>query len=907
MKRMKYVLLVLCMPMSIAFSAPWATSVDFQSIYKLDDATVVNGEKFTSQSVEFPAVTEQPNKVVVLRFQARIDSGGIGGWNNYLGLSFNDILLQSMTRSGNQRVINKSNTVMVTEEGSGNKIMLWGSVFGSPESLLVFFSNSFEKMDNRVKSDTEELYWYMIDISDMVNYKKTGFDDMVIENNPNKLTFINRLVRDLVKGQEYNLLISNIEVGTIDVKDWEKKVSSSVKLTPFARIDAVQTIKDKDFTIEVSDSGVMQIVKDGETFLIDSQFSYPARGGIGYNVLSKDVSESQDVKWKPVVSKRNGKISIKSHCLSYSLERTVWTANGKICVSDKIVNTDANAVGVLISHNFRTEKPFNKLEMCGVPANSMINFGPSGNEALGANPTIFIDAEKANVGILAEDNNLRRNFGAVKQHATKVSLVNEHFGLDAGKTYTFEWSIYPFNKESDYWTFINRVRKDWGVNYTINGPGGFFDVQDNARLLKNPQALKSHLNHKKFGIVFLMPWLDYDNLNKVTAQLTTRAEYKEMMQEAAKAFREADPNILLVACMESFPYPLSLSDSAKIRDMLPVKKQGYPPITVDMLKKINVSQSILDDVFVLPDGTYRGDLYYRSGLRKSVDPNASNIPMASLVAYPVLGNNHHNNQMERAKFAIEEVGLDGIYVDLFNLSVGMGMSYSYNKWDGATVDIDPQTGLITRKYTAAGLVGATSRAELVKYTLKAGKVFVANTYPVSKETQNLHSFRFSESEYCFNPLSLNKGQEPPLFNRMCAGHLSTPIGLGYRVARINGQSKYAQVVMKTIITYLRHGALYYYYNELIPVEGPGAGENGPANSMYPITPVELGPGFVIGKERIISAKSHTFQWPCEQQPTVLVFDINGRQIDSKQDMLKNEKGWIVNLKIEDWENVAVIK
>ena len=87
-------------------------------------------------------------------------------------------------------------------------------------------------------------------------------------------------------------------------------------------------------------------------------------------------------------------------------------------------------------------------------------------------------------------------------------------------------------------------------------------------------------------------------------------------------------------------------------------------------------------------------------------------------------------------------------------------------------------------FTDIGLAGAGAREELIRYVLDKGKVFVANTYAVARETQALAVFRFAESEFCFNPLEIGKGEKPPLFSRMTASHLASPIGLGYRADRL---------------------------------------------------------------------------------------------------------------------------
>ena len=49
--------------------------------------------------------------------------------------------------------------------------------------------------------------------------------------------------------------------------------------------------------------------------------------------------------------------------------------------------------------------------------------------------------------------------------------------------------------------------------------------------------------------------------------------------------------------------------------------------------------------------------------------------------------------------------------------------------------------------------------------------------------------------------------------------------------------------------------------------------------MYPITPLELHAGFVIGKERIVTNRSGLFGFGDSAQHEVHVFDHEGREVD----------------------------
>jgi hypothetical protein len=123
-----------------------------------------------------------------------------------------------------------------------------------------------------------------------------------------------------------------------------------------------------------------------------------------------------------------------------------------------------------------------------------------------------------------------------------------------------------------------------------------------------------------------------------------------------------------------------------------------------------------------------------------------------------------------------------------------------------------------------------------------------------------------------------------------------------------GNQHWAEIIQKWVITCLKSGTVYYYYTYDIPKKGPGAGDYGIINHMFPFTPVELHSGWLVGKERILTAKSGDFFWNHPTRPIVLAFDSKGYSVKPKSlKITKKGNGWKVILGIEDWQQTAVIK
>jgi hypothetical protein len=294
------------------------------------------------------------------------------------------------------------------------------------------------------------------------------------------------------------------------------------------------------------------------------------------------------------------------------------------------------------------------------------------------------------------------------------------------------------------------------------------------------------------------------------------------------------------------------------------------------------------------DGTLELELYSRGGK-----------PQTALSVYPAVGNYQYEFLMGQVKFLLDEVGLGGFYIDEFNQAWRGGIP-SYGAWDGWSAEVDPQTGRIARRYVDCSLAGTAARVNLAQYALQRGKIVIANTYVTAQEEQSLPVSRFSETQGSFDPFAVADGMKPPAVPFLYRGALASPIGLG--IVGVSGQEDTARRVMKAIVTYLRHGVLYYHYAiKDIPETGPGSGEYGPINHMFPITPMALHEGWIEGRERIITCVSGAFVWPARNKPAVRMFDLDGREKSHNFTPTRSGKGWKVDVKLKDWAEIAVIE
>ena len=659
-------------------------------------------------------------------------------------------------------------------------------------------------------------------------------------------------------------------------------------------IQAAAKIECDAFTAEVGPKGALQLRVGKDRYLIESAFSYPDEQ-IGRNWLS-EAEPSGDDRWKPNVTQpAPNRIAVIAEGRFYSLNRVLTVENGRISLDDALASAASGDVGVLIRHRVLADGPSREILLAGGPVSTVASCAP--------NPTALLLGAASGLGVLAEDTISRVQFEAAASRNV-VSCSLNHLAMKPASTRTLRWALYAMPGHVDYFDFINRVRRDWKSNFRVEGP---FDFTPGRSVWRDPVALKAYLHRKRLKIAAPGPWLDYDNFNNDTGKLVGRAEYKALLQEAREALKAADPEIKVVGNIEGPLVGVSLEVARVLYEALPENKRnaGYPiPFTdrqLDLIKDLPIRQK--DSLVYGKGGRPFYELYFRG------PPEGPRTPLMALLVYAAPGNGQLDFLMDQARFLMEEVGLDGVYLD--GGGPVRGARYGYDTWDGFTVDIDRATGRITRRMTDyLPVIGDVPCRTLFDYVLSRGGVFVANGHHYSREMQSYRIPRFLETGGEYDPLGFPDGREPPLLPLFGRGQLDAPIALGQHPPNMNkrGLDNYAKCIMKGVMTHLRHGLLYYPYSIEIPEIGPGAGEYGPINHMFPITPIELHEGWILGKERIITAKSIDVLWEKPGEPLLHVFDLKGRRVPAPKPQFAGKDGkWRVKVDIDDWKQIAVVE
>lgn len=673
----------------------------------------------------------------------------------------------------------------------------------------------------------------------------------------------------------------------------------------FTHLKPVAMVEDGDVRLTVDRFGAIQVEIGGDAYVIDSCFTYPGqRDGnpmIGWNALPEpftqdnypDVSKQlgPEASWRPRVLRKGNTIHIAATGRAYRLMRTVSLVGRRIDIRDTFTNRRNQPTGVTPRYRITAQDDY------------LASYTPGLEVA--ANPSVFLVRPNSRMGVVMVDSISRRRIRPwTPGKGNRAGFQVNRVAMDTGATQIFEWSAYALDATQGYFDFINAVRADWQANFTLQGPFAYAFLDDTngnfrfetstipwnlAEIEADPSKLREYLKWKQAKIIAPMPWLDYDP--GALDHVVTRDEYLAMFRPFIRVMKIVDPEIRIIGCIET--------DWVTQRtgiDKLPVPTESgitSDALTDEHIAAIEAALPQWRDSFIRSaTGKLQLEQYYRGGAW--VEP--------AVRVFPMVGNHHFDFLMGQVNFLIDEVGTDGAYFDEFALGqIGSQRTY-LGTWDGISAEMNFDTGEIFGQYIDCSLAAIEARVQLINHLRSRGKVVVANRHSTSREEQSLVANRFTETGWSLTTMDWQPGEKPPAINYLFFSHLNSPLGLA--IANGLGEKPSAERLMKGLIAYLRHGMVYYHHALHEPPRDQGFG---PMNHMYPLTPVELGEGYIIGNERILTAISMQRTWPDE--PTIRVFGMNGLEVDASDRCTAAYNGdrWDVSLKLRDWAEIAVVE
>ncbi|MCC7519455.1 MAG: hypothetical protein IT578_09750, partial [Verrucomicrobiae bacterium] len=399
------------------------------------------------------------------------------------------------------------------------------------------------------------------------------------------------------------------------------------------------------------------------------------------------------------------------------------------------------------------------------------------------------------------------------------------------------------------WDFINAVRERWKVNHVrLDGPI-FWTLRlpdkpgDGGWDGKAESRVACAVTNRGPLVAVIAPWLGQDDVSAGIALAQRRgptplsddevvnfyrgdhtaAAYRELKRQA-EAMRQAEPRARMMGMLH------------------PAMHAVYKPKPA--------LDPFLDECQLTLDGQPFEDIgYSRAWFGEMINRGWGIYYVA-----PHPGGQYLQHLMQRIRRAFDEAGLDAIYCDEFTFVSGQRTysRYDYRQWDGYTVLLN-EDGTLAAKATDNALASRTLQLAMINEARLRGKLMLVNCAPSLRATQRSGIYHFVEAG-----------------NGHWAGastHLSTPLVFGNI-----GQPKNQQELMTISRRLLEAGALHVPCAANLFIQG----ENNFITKQHPITPQRLGPGFVIGLERIVTRQSGEFDWPPKPAAVrIYAYDLKG--------------------------------
>lgn len=524
--------------------------------------------------------------------------------------------------------------------------------------------------------------------------------------------------------------------------------------------------------------------------------------------------------------------------------------DGRLTIEDTFTNVGNEPVGIRCQHDL-------------IPAAEdlppRISFGGREEADLTAlhrasAPWIFLGWPDHGVGLAAADDVLRQHALLTYDNERRAAgLHDDWFGLPPGGSYTTRFTVYATDT-ANVFDLVNLIRDDWLTPFEIEGGITFFEPD--AVLAADETMLRDYLTRMNISIAMSQGgWVDRQRVLAGDKNLAhgpmvwsdEYAEYRVRLKRAMEKLRAIRPGL---RCLVYFdPWLVTGDDLAETwADSLWRKQDGTP-------------------FRVLASEAFGTNLAY---------------------VIPTLENSLGREILSRLPgLYLDELGADGLYWDEMSREF---VDVDYGQPDGHSYRIDPLTGKIVAAAGAPELASLPFKLALLKAFWDRGATVVANTTPTTMTEQEQQFTRFNENSVPRYPGLIQK----------CWNY--TPVAYaGWSTYKEPGVDQAA--FLADIKDKLDHACLYLFstvgFYPLFTHENLATYE-------YPLTPLELDHGVIVGRERILASRSGTFGWPGEAwRGELLRFDADQR-VRSREPVAGDGAG-LVKVDVPAGEAIAILR
>jgi hypothetical protein len=549
------------------------------------------------------------------------------------------------------------------------------------------------------------------------------------------------------------------------------------------------------FEVSVRPGGGFVVGIKGKEYPVESSYSFP-HGGESRLAVSETADKRGQRDWQVRVKQLDAKnFEVLAGGQYYSIRRRIVVKANRISVRDQITNLTPDVLGIIVSNHIKTD------------SDAKIAVETPGNF------TMFVAGADHGLAVVALDDVYQLQQETLYRN-NLAAMVTDKFGLDRGASYTVEWDVYP-TATPDYYEFVNRFRKVEDLNRTVGGAFGLIGDgeglvrSDNRRFAPSPDVIEAK-GLKYVSYHYLIGPEDDPGMSLEGIEFT---QYPKECALLKKTFAEAH----------------QLNPGMKV--MFHIAHGLYAT---------NVPEKLFPDSRVIDAhgkqimyGPNSADYYCRYFSRKRFDEG-----YRWWIFYPTMDNSFGKAMLEAVDFMLDEIGASAMYADGF-VSGYAGTGYTYDRWDGHSVQIDPTTKTVARKMGNVTLMALpVLKAVTRKVAAKGGTVF----------TNGRAGPRSLWPENYITTAETSGGDQLPIM-RQYLGPAVTAFGDPTRIK--TRRDLYLDVLSK-----ISWGALYFYYGD----KNLGVEEKTIVPYMYPFTLEELHAGWMKGQERIITRVPGVYGW-----------------------------------------------
>ena len=455
-----------------------------------------------------------------------------------------------------------------------------------------------------------------------------------------------------------------------------------------------------------------------------------------------------------------------------------------------------------------------------------------------------------------------------------IRLSEPFLALPAGESHTLEWAVYPASQCTDWFCFVNLLRSDYGTDDIVIGEhtspvsglesginaavddmtqwsrSGWMDPRCNNSDTKAERAAYCR-DWTNWSTPELQHYMAFQGVNIMP--IANAMEWGGSLPcgghfyENGAAFVNGE-NPPTSGCGDCFAR-LEEKIRRVVRTAARVSTPEHP-VTTSYYMHALISTGAADretfqDARVLDvDGNQV--LYAPCG---AAYKNVSNSTAARQGELPLFFGNSTNSYGSILTQYVEKIfglGVDGVFHDEYDYGK---VAYTYGTWDNRTAFFNPDDLSIRALPGSITLLTLELELEIRKIIEAHRGYFTANGPPGTRTIMDKQSgVHFQENAehvrvkhvQTYTPVVLNRDGQ----------HQARDLDPKYN----RGENVSGSDVCWNVVNHLDDGVLSYLYDGMMP-KGANATIIG---NMWPITVKELGDGFVIGVERVVTKASGTF-------------------------------------------------